>query len=216
MARVPAEQRRQDFIDAAVRVIAEQGIDRATTRKIAEAAGAPLATLHYCFHTKEQLFFAVFEHMSADILKGQSEVIQGYGDLAIMAARIVRTTMEWSTHHPNYTRVQFDLLLWGLRRDGKDGQDSDWASEVYGHFLKAYMKLLSESVGPNDNPAMVEPLARVLLSIIDGLSLQWVSNPDNARLQGDVDLACAMVSTYVSAARGAANSVAAQARAVAN
>jgi AcrR family transcriptional regulator len=216
MARVPAEQRRLDFIDAAVRVIAEQGIDRATTRKIAEAAGAPLATLHYCFHTKEQLFFAVFEHMSADILKGQSEVIQGYGDLAIMGARIVRTTMEWSTRHPNYTRVQFDLLLWGLRRDGKDGKDSEWASQVYGHFLQAYTQLLSASVGPNDDPAMVEPLARVVLSIIDGLSLQWVSNPDNTRLQGDVDLACAMISTYVSASRGAAQSVAAQVRAAAN
>jgi AcrR family transcriptional regulator len=213
MARVPAEQRRLDFIDAAVRVIAEQGIDRATTRKIAEAAGAPLATLHYCFHTKEQLFFAVFEHMSADILMGQAEAIQGYGDLAVTAARIVRATMEWSTHHPNYTRVQFDLLLWGLRRDGKDGQDSEWAARVYDHFTQAYAQLLTASLGPNDDPALVEPLARVLLSVIDGLSLQWVSNPDSARLQGDVDLACAMISTYVSASRGAAQSVAALARA---
>jgi AcrR family transcriptional regulator len=213
MARVPAEQRRLDFIDAAVRVIAEQGIDGATTRKIAEAAEAPLATLHYCFHTKEQLFFAVFEHMSADILEGQAEAIKGYGDLAVTAARIVRATMEWSTHHPNYTRVQFDLLLWGLRRDGKDGE---WASRVYGHFIQAYTQFLAASVGPNDDPSLVEPLARVLLSIIDGLSLQWVSNPDEARLQGDVDLACAMISTYVSASRGAAQSVAAQVRAAAN
>jgi AcrR family transcriptional regulator len=216
MARVPAEQRRLDFIEAAVRVIAEQGIDRATTRKIAEAADAPLATLHYCFHTKEQLFFAVFEHMSADILQGQAEAIKGHGDLAVTAARIVRATMEWSTHHPNYTRVQFDLLLWGLRRDGKDGKDAEWAPRVYGLFTQAYAQLLADSVGPNDDPALVEPLARVVLSVIDGLSLQWVSNPDNSRLQGDVDLACAMISTYVSASRGAAQAVAARAGAAAS
>ncbi|WP_330255750.1 TetR/AcrR family transcriptional regulator [Nocardia sp. NBC_00565] len=209
MARVPAEQRRQDFIEAAVRVIAEQGMDRATTRKIAEAAEAPLATLHYCFHTKEQLFFAVFEHMSADILKGQAEAIKGHGDLAVTAARIVRATMEWSTRHPNYARVQFDLLLWGLRRDGKD---VEWANRVYAHFIEGYLRILRASVGVNDDPSMVEPLARVVLSIIDGLTLQWVSDPNDARLQGDVELACAMISTYVSASRGAAQSVAAQVR----
>jgi AcrR family transcriptional regulator len=212
MARVPAEQRRLDFIEAAVRVIAEQGIAGATTRKIAEAADAPLATLHYCFHTKEQLFFAVFEHMSADILEGHSEAFGGRGDLAVTAARIVRTTLEWTTHHPNYSRVQFDLLLWGLRRGS---QDEGWAERVYKVFTDPYVRLLNDSLGPNDDPGLVEPLSRVLLSIIDGLTLQWVSNPDNARIQGDVELACAMISTYVSASRGAAQSVAAQARAAA-
>ncbi|TCN53394.1 TetR family transcriptional regulator [Rhodococcus sp. SMB37] len=213
MARVPAQQRRQDFIEAAVRVIAEVGIDGATTRKIAEAADAPLATLHYCFHTKEQLFFSVFEHMSVDILEGQTEALGGHGDLAVAAARIVRTTLEWSTQHPNYSRVQFDLLLWGLRRESKDEQ---WAERVYGVFTDPYVRILRESVGPNDDPALVEPLARVVLSIIDGLTLQWVSNPDTVRLQGDVELAATMISTYVSASRGAAQSVAAQARAAAS
>lgn len=212
MARVSAEQRRLDFIDAAVRVIAEQGIGGATTRKIAEAADAPLATLHYCFHTKEQLFFAVFEHMSTEILDGHSQAIKGHGDLAVAAARIVRKTMEWCKQHPNYSRVQFDLLLWGLRRESKDGE---WAPRVYGHFTDAYSRVLAGSIGPNDDPALVEPLSRVVVGLVDGLALQWVTNPDDVRLEADVDLACAMITTYVSASRGAAQTVAAQVRAAA-
>lgn len=44
MARVGAEVRRQDFIEAAVKVIAEYGVANATTRRIAAAANSPLAS----------------------------------------------------------------------------------------------------------------------------------------------------------------------------
>lgn len=39
-------------------------MDGATTRRIAEEANAPLATLHYCFSSKEVLFAAVFEYVT--------------------------------------------------------------------------------------------------------------------------------------------------------
>ncbi|MFX1686795.1 TetR family transcriptional regulator [Paraburkholderia sp. A2RI-6] len=51
MTRVRAALRRQDFVDAAVDVIATHGVAGATTRRIAQAAGCPLASLHYVFHT---------------------------------------------------------------------------------------------------------------------------------------------------------------------
>ena len=65
MARIPAAERRAELVAAAVRVIAAHGVDGATTRRIAEEANAPLATLHYCFSSKEVLFAAVFEYVTA-------------------------------------------------------------------------------------------------------------------------------------------------------
>src|SRR5690349_13291355 len=59
MARIGAEERRQDFIEATIKVIAEHGVANATTRRIAAAADSPLASLHYVFHTKDELFCAV-------------------------------------------------------------------------------------------------------------------------------------------------------------
>ena len=63
MARMGAELRRQDFVKATVRVIAEHGVANATTRRIAAAAGCPLASLHYVFKTKDELFYAVYESL---------------------------------------------------------------------------------------------------------------------------------------------------------
>jgi AcrR family transcriptional regulator len=51
VAHLPADVRREQFIDAAVNVIARVGVDGATTRRIAEEADAPPAALHGCFQS---------------------------------------------------------------------------------------------------------------------------------------------------------------------
>jgi AcrR family transcriptional regulator len=57
IARPNSDGKRELIIGAALKVMISDGIYRATTRKIAEAAGVNLATLHYHFNDKEELFF---------------------------------------------------------------------------------------------------------------------------------------------------------------
>ena len=59
---VPATVRRLQLIEAAVRLMARDGMDGATLRAIAKEAGAPLATVHYCFTDKDELMSAASEH----------------------------------------------------------------------------------------------------------------------------------------------------------
>jgi AcrR family transcriptional regulator len=190
MARVSADQRRQDFIEAAVRVIAEQGIKGATTRRIAEAADAPLATLHYCFHTKEQLFFAVFEYMSTSMVDLQIGVVSTDNDLITTASHIMRSTTKWSLENPNYNRVQYELILWASRQPGL-------GPRIYELFLDSFADALAASLGPNQDPAIVRPLARLITSILDGLALQWVADRDDDRWRADVEVGCEMIAAYV-------------------
>jgi AcrR family transcriptional regulator len=190
MARVSADQRRQDFIEAAVRVIAEQGIKGATTRRIAEAADAPLATLHYCFHTKEQLFFAVFEYMSTSMVDLQIGDVSAENDLVTTASHIMRSTTDWSLQNPNYNRVQYELILWAARQPGL-------GPRIYELFLDSFASALTASLGPDEDPAIVRPLARLITSILDGLALQWVADRDDDRWRADVEAGCAMIAAYV-------------------
>ncbi|WP_078624408.1 TetR family transcriptional regulator [Streptomyces monomycini] len=55
MPYVPADTRREQVVEAAVQVIAREGADGATTRKIADEARAPLASLHHRFRNEENL-----------------------------------------------------------------------------------------------------------------------------------------------------------------
>ncbi|MQS10352.1 helix-turn-helix domain-containing protein, partial [Streptomyces alkaliphilus] len=51
----PIEERRTQLLTAASEVMREQGVAAATTRAIAERAGLPHGSVHYCFGGKTAL-----------------------------------------------------------------------------------------------------------------------------------------------------------------
>jgi AcrR family transcriptional regulator len=66
MARTPkiAEDRREQIINAAIRVFAQKGFARATNRDIAHEAGITTGLIYYYFKSKEDLLRAALEEHS--------------------------------------------------------------------------------------------------------------------------------------------------------
>lgn len=66
MARTPkvVEDRREQIIDAAMRVFAQKGFARATNRDIAHEAGITTGLIYYYFKSKEDLLRAALEERS--------------------------------------------------------------------------------------------------------------------------------------------------------
>ncbi len=65
LVRPKSDGRREQIISAALKVTIADGVFHATTRKIAEAAGINVATLHYHFHDKEEIIFSVMEVLAS-------------------------------------------------------------------------------------------------------------------------------------------------------
>ena len=63
--RVPAEDRRQQIIEVARDLFASRGFEGTTTRQLAEEIGINEALLFRHFPTKEDLYWAVLQHMIA-------------------------------------------------------------------------------------------------------------------------------------------------------
>ncbi len=59
---VPGVDRRQQILEAALAVFAEQGFDGATTKDIAARAEVTHGLIYFYFESKEDLFLAAFEH----------------------------------------------------------------------------------------------------------------------------------------------------------
>jgi AcrR family transcriptional regulator len=55
------DERRRALIESAFRVIADHGVEGATTRRICAHAGMPLASFHYAFESRTALLSAVME-----------------------------------------------------------------------------------------------------------------------------------------------------------
>lgn len=196
MARIPAAQRRQDFVEAAVDVIGVHGVSGATTRRIAEAAGAPLATLHYCFHTKEELFVAVFQKQNEGMAE-RLEVVDGEG-LERAAVDILVSSADWYMENPRYARAQFDLFLWATKQEG---DNTELATEIYDLFVKRFVDALERAADERDDRSMAIPLANFLISTIDGLVLEWCGHQDTAQFKAQVGFATESIELLVRSRR---------------
>jgi AcrR family transcriptional regulator len=192
MQRVGAEVRRQDLVAATVSVIAEHGVKGATTRRIAEAAGCPLASLHYVFHSKDELFFAVYETL-VESLQAEAAADTVESPVSERAARNIRRVIAWLEAHPTFSRAQWELFNWALRHQPK------LAIETYRLSLESTRKRLRRSESSSDSKTL-DALSRLSLILIDGITASWFAQGDSKKLMADVELACAVLSSYPSEA----------------
>lgn len=173
-------------------VIARDGVDGATTRKIAEEAKAPLATLHYCFQTKENLLFTVYEQLFSEMRVDVPTALAAGAHTARPAEDLMMETMQWVVDHPVRARATIEIALWAERND------PGMAGRIYGLFLDAWSELLVRAGIPL--PAeKVDTFVRLLIAIGDGLTLQMISDQDAERTMRDTATACAMLRSYLKA-----------------
>lgn len=190
MAYVSADTRRVQLIEAAVQVIAREGADGATTRKIADAAKAPLASLHYCFQNKENLLLAVFAQLSEEI---PVDVDLPEGERATLGQIIeqcLTRAMQWCVDNPVRIRAMIEVTLWAER------YDPELSVSFYDTFLKsAEVALRQADVALSDEE--LHSVVRVAMSLVDGLSLQMLTNGDTERTLRDTATACTILKAFL-------------------
>ncbi len=147
MPHVPVEERRTQLVQAAVRVISRDGVAAASTRRIAEEAGASQASVHYSFRSKEELFAAVAEH-SVDLTRAAiAERPFGAGiGLRPAVAELLRMFREWAVSDPDLQIAQYELQLWALHTPAHSGLAAQ-CYETYGRELAAVLDLAATPDG---------------------------------------------------------------------
>ena len=190
MAHVPTEVRRQQFIDAAIVVIARDGVDGATTRRIAEEAKAPLATLHYCFQTKENLLWAVFEQLAEMVRANLAERVPRGQSTASIATQVLTQTLLGAIERPAANRAQLEIWLWAERNDPKV------ALELYDMYVDVWKERLGGAKSPLPKDEL-ESVARVVLGLVDGLNNQLIAHGDEKMIRREIETASAMLEAYL-------------------
>lgn len=165
-----ADERRQQFVEAAIRVIAREGVAGATTRKIAAEAQATLALLHYCFQTKQDLLHEVFTQCTERGLERAQQGIQAGMGLPAAITTVFRNYERWTLDDPATALSQYELVVWGLRRSDA----ADLPRTAYQRYVLGTARLLL--IGASDlDLATAEALATHLVALVDGHTLQWLS-----------------------------------------
>ena len=198
MARIPATERRAELVAAAVRVIATEGVEGATTRRIAQQANAPLATLHYCFATKEALFAAVFEHVTGQYRKvlTRNDI---HGDVATTARVLLHSLLKWYLANPDFGAAIVELISWGQRQDGKQAEMV--YNEVFAT-LRTILQTAATAQGRPADPDTIDALTYIVSTLSDGFALNWLAFTDRTATESQIQLTLSVLDAWTAAHLG--------------
>ncbi|MGB3302874.1 TetR/AcrR family transcriptional regulator [Gordonia sp. (in: high G+C Gram-positive bacteria)] len=203
MARLTVQQRREAAISATMRVIARDGVEAATTRRIAEEANVGQSSLFYAFDSRAELLAAVVEY--------------GIGqELAAMDTWLSEASQVLSTAKMSITDVlegAFDVFLHDLieNRDREHAlvelalyaQRTDDLAHLADKLYRGYYELVgglltvaAETTGTVWTlPA--EELSTIVVAMTDGMTLSYLSTGDRKVAQRIADGGVQLMLGYI-------------------
>ncbi|MCC3313719.1 TetR/AcrR family transcriptional regulator [Nocardia africana] len=189
MARLAVADRRALLLAAAARVIARVGIADLTTRTITAEAGMPQGIFHYCFRSKNELLAELITTTVAELVDLSSVVDLVTDDLDATIRGALRHMWQSIVEPADKQLALYELTVYALR----DPELADLARRQYEGYFRASTRLL-DTIAQRAGIRWTVPvpsLARTLVSVIDGLGLNWLADKDS-------DAALAVLDTYAS------------------
>jgi len=187
MARMSSIDRRGEIVQAALRVIAEQGVPGATTRAIVAEAGMPLASFHYAFASRDEMM----EELIAWVVENQTvaafSTIRFGSDIRSTVRDGLQAFFETIVADPGHEQVLFELMLFALRTPGLEQlPQKQWAN----YKLGATELLNAAAVNAGiEWSRPIDEVAQLLITVTDGLTLAWLANRDRAAAATVMDIA---------------------------
>lgn len=178
MAHVPVTERRPQLIRAAIELMTREGVAAASTRAIAAELGVAQATVHYTFGSKEELYHAVMEELTQQLVTQVQQAAPRDGEfeqaLGILAAALWQTVREQPASHQLLT----ELTMFALRTP----RLGDVVTSHYAGVLKVTARLIEDAASRAGHPLAqaADTVARFFLAGFDGLTVQHLTHPDEA------------------------------------
>ena len=195
--RRSVEERREQLVDAAVAVLAEDGLARATTRAITDRAGLALGAFHYAFDSKDELLRAVTDRivgsMDTTLRSTFATVAARPGGPAHGVERVhallepfLRSLWDELQSAPELQLARFELTLHAMREPTLRTLASRASERFVGSIADGIRDV--EGIGTDED---VEALARYIVATFDGLLFHELITSDpqaaRARLQHYLD-----------------------------
>lgn len=188
MTRLPVEVRRRALVNAAIRVIARDGVPAATTRAIVAEAKMSLASFHYAFESRDQLLETVIaqviadEHAAAEAAYLPVALASGapHGSAPSTMEATVRagldSYLELLIADPGREQAMIELSMHALRTPGANAV----VAAQYASYLDiAELALVTAATATRHRWTVpTRQVARLLITYTDGLTTTWLVDRD--------------------------------------
>lgn len=171
--RLPAEERRRQIIEVAMRVFARTGYSQAGTAEIAAEAGISEPTIYRHFENKRALYLATLEHGSASILAEWQKLIDEAPDPLTAISRI-------SVWYENKVQEEPALLQQRFRslNASEDPAIRKAVKEAYGQVVQLIRSLFESAIEQGMLPRDLDPAVPTVLFMALGALSDVVEHLD--------------------------------------
>ncbi len=185
MARMSAQARREQFVEAAIRVMSREGLDRATTRRIAEEAGAPHGTFHYAFRDKNELLMEVVGAVTRQVEHILTDAVDPRRGLAAAIGDGLRAFWRHVVRDDGLQLMQYELMIFSRRTAGYE-----WLAEwQYARYVSAALEVLRRGAEHEARAPRIDlaDLAAFLVAAADGLVIRYEVTHDEQACQRELE-----------------------------
>jgi|PersoiStandDraft_1058852.scaffolds.fasta_scaffold18726_4 TetR/AcrR family transcriptional regulator, regulator of biofilm formation and stress response len=185
MARIPVTERRQALVDAAIRVVARDGVAATTTRAVVAEAGMSLASLHYAFASREELLDAVIADVTEQERRAAEDGLLPFEDSTGPAPAMVDVIragldrfLDLLIEDPLRERALLELILHALRTPGHEAV----LAAQYDTYQRAAQSSLRTAARASRSRwrVPIPTAARLLVTLTDGITMAWLADRDTA------------------------------------
>ncbi|MCF8570304.1 TetR family transcriptional regulator [Gordonia sp. HY002] len=202
MARLTLEERREAAIAATLRVIAVDGVEAATTRRIASEAKMGQSSIFYAFSSRDELLAAVVAHGVAqelDYMNGWLETLADYPEGEAPMEDLIRAGLlafaENAITEPARQQVLIGLALYARRTPGLE----HLAERLYDGYYDVGARVLDEAARISgcvwSRPTT--DLAPTVIALSDGITLCWLGTGSRERVNAVVESAVTLILGYL-------------------
>ena len=177
MQRIAVEDRRSALLAATLRVIARDGVARASTRAVAAEADMPTASVHYVFASHD----AMVEQLVESILTAQSTgIAEAVAEAPTLRAFVTGALQGWldrAVADPASEVALHDVVAWSR----SSPELHHLAAAVYGQY-SASVSSFVDAAGPRFGVRWRVPVAdvaRFVLVLTDGVAARWLVDRDD-------------------------------------
>jgi AcrR family transcriptional regulator len=186
VVRMAAKERREELIEAAIRVMVRDGVAKATTRAIVAEADMSLGVFHYCFTSREEMLNEVATRITDRAGAASRQAFARARDLRTGIVEGLQAFWKGVEANPGEHLVSYELTQYALRQEGM----GELARRQYAHYLEVHAELLEEAAAAANVEwtVPVPTLARYMNSMLDGLTFCWVVDRDSDSSQDVLEL----------------------------
>ena len=182
MARMSVADRREALVVAALAVIERDGVHAATTRAIVAEADMSLASFHYAYTSRDELLEAVVRRVVDGYAAAEaSPEMCGPSDLESLVRSAIGGYVELLRADPAREQGMIELSLYSIRTpELKAVATAQYGA--YHDFTESVIRRIAEITGATWKvPTAL--LARMVTTMTDGLTLDYLVNRDDAVIE---------------------------------